>query len=134
MGSVSMGMASRKVLVVDDERTVKRLLEFGFTRAGYEIVTAADSAEGLELARTACPDYIMLNLATPRTAGCEMLHAVKADPATAGIPVVLVTDFGRDYDIFQGWLAGVSAYITNPVNVEDLSTLLQRIESYRNAA
>lgn len=120
--------------MVDDQSTVKRLLEFGFTRAGYDVKPAADSTEGLELARSWRPDYIMLNLATPRTAGYEMLHAVKAAPETAAIPVVLVTAAGHDDDIFQGWLAGVSAYITTPVNVEDLSTLLERIESYRSAA
>jgi len=129
-----MGMASRKILVVDDEPTVRRLHEFGSSRAGYDVRAAADSTEGLELAMSWRPDYIMLNLATPRTAGCEMLHAVKTAPETAAIPVVLVTAAGRDDDIFQGWLAGVSAYITTPVNVEDLSSLLERIESYRSAA
>jgi len=119
--------------VVDDEPTVQRLLESGFTRAGYDVRAAAESTEGLELARTWCPDYIMLNLATPRTAGCEMLHAVKAAPETAAIPVVLVTAVGSDEEIFRAWLAGVSAYVTTPVNVANLSTLLQRIESYRNA-
>ena len=129
-----MGKASRKILVVDDEATVRRLLESGFTRAGYDLRAAADSTEGLELAMSWRPDYIMLNLATPCTAGCEVLHAVKTVPEMAAIPVVLVTAVGRDDDIFQGWLAGVSAYITTPVNVEDLAILLERIESYRSAA
>lgn len=126
--------ANKTVLVVDDAPTVRRLRELSISRAGYEVIAAPGSAEGLELARTRRPDYIMLSITTPRMEGYAMLHAVKTNPETAGVPVVMVTARDRDEDIFEGWLAGVSAYITAPVDLEDLLLIFRRIESFRNAA
>lgn len=80
-----------KVLLVDDSKFLRIATERALARAGYEVSTAADGEHALEMARETHPDLILLDMLLPKMAGPDVLKALKKDPATAGIAVVVLT-------------------------------------------
>lgn len=118
---------AKKILVVDDERHIVRLVEVNLTRAGYDIVTAYDGIEALEKVKAEKPDMIVLDVMMPRMDGFEVLKRLQADPDTQDIPVIMLTAKAQDADIFRGWSSGVSSYLTKPFNPRELLTFVERI-------
>lgn len=117
----------KKILAVDDERHIVRLVEVNLQRAGYEVVTAYDGREALEKVKSETPDLIVLDVMMPYMDGFEVLKNLKADPATAEIPVIMLTAKAQDADIFRGWSSGVDCYLTKPFNPMELLTFVKRI-------
>src|SRR5262249_14768982 len=90
-GSISSGSTyGRSVLVIDDDPDARDLMRRFLAREGFDIVTAADAAEGLRLARQSRPTLITLDVIMPRMDGWAVLKELKSDPALAGIPVVMM--------------------------------------------
>jgi len=118
---------ARKILVVDDERHIVRLVEVNLQRAGYAVVTAYDGIEALEKVKAEKPDMIVLDVMMPRMDGFEVLQNLQANPATSEIPVIMLTAKAQDADIFKGWQSGVSSYLTKPFNPRELLTFVDRI-------
>jgi len=118
---------AKKILVVDDERHIVRLVEVNLTRAGYEIMTAYDGVEALEKVKADKPDMIVLDVMMPRMDGFEVLKRLQADAGTQDIPVIMLTAKAQDADIFRGWSSGVSSYLTKPFNPRELLTFVERI-------
>ncbi len=80
-----------KILLVDDSKFLRLATERALARAGYEVSTATDGEHALELAREQRPDLILLDMLLPKMTGPDVLKALKSDPATAGIAVVVFT-------------------------------------------
>jgi len=118
---------AKKILVVDDERHIVRLVEVNLTRAGYDVLTAYDGVEALEKVKEDEPDMIVLDVMMPRMDGFEVLKRLQADPDTQDIPVIMLTAKAQDADIFRGWSSGVSSYLTKPFNPRELLTFVERI-------
>lgn len=125
-------MPGKKILACDDERHIVRLIQVNLERAGYQVVTAFDGAEGLKKAETEKPDVIVLDVMMPRMDGFETLKRLQANPATREIPVIMLTAKAQDADVFRGWASGVSAYLTKPFNPLELVTFVKRILSGRD--
>jgi len=117
----------KKILAVDDERHIVRLVEVNLQRAGYEVVTAYDGREALEKVQSENPDLVVLDVMMPYMDGFEVLKSLKADPATAEIPVIMLTAKAQDADVFKGWQSGVDCYLTKPFNPMELLTFVKRI-------
>jgi two-component system alkaline phosphatase synthesis response regulator PhoP len=117
----------KKILAVDDERHIVRLVEVNLQRAGYEVVTAYDGKEALEKVVSEKPDLIVLDVMMPYMDGFEVLKKLKADTATAEIPVIMLTAKAQDADVFRGWQSGVDCYLTKPFNPMELLTFVKRI-------
>jgi DNA-binding response OmpR family regulator len=117
------GMADRKVrrvVVADDDPDIVDILTFNLMTAGYEVTSAADGMEALELVRASMPDLVVLDIMMPRMDGLEALAALKADEATKDIPVVMLTAKTSDNDQWAGWEAGADYYITKPFDLDEL--------------
>jgi CheY-like chemotaxis protein len=84
-----------KILLVDDSKFLRLAVERALSRAGYEVSTAADGEHALEMARERKPDVILLDMLLPKMAGPDVLKALKADAATAGIAVVVLTGLSQ---------------------------------------
>ena len=84
-----------KVLLVDDSKFLRIATERALARAGYEVSTAVDGEDALRIAREKHPDVILLDMLLPKMAGPEVLKALKKDPATAGIVVVVLTGLSQ---------------------------------------
>jgi two-component system alkaline phosphatase synthesis response regulator PhoP/two-component system response regulator VicR len=117
----------KKILAVDDERHIVRLVEVNLQRAGYEVVTAYDGREALEKVQSENPDLVVLDVMMPYMDGFEVLKNLKADPTTAEIPVIMLTAKAQDADVFKGWQSGVDCYLTKPFNPMELLTFVKRI-------
>jgi two-component system chemotaxis sensor kinase CheA len=100
-----------RVLVVDDQFTVRELQRSILEAAGYPVETAKDGREGLERVRRGDIDLVLSDLEMPEMDGLEMLAAIRADPATESLPVVIVTSRGSEEDRRKGAEAGADAYV-----------------------
>ena len=120
-------MAKKKILVVDDERHIVRLVQVNLEKAEYEVLTAYDGVEALEKVAADKPDMIVLDVMMPRMNGFDVLKKLQADPETQEIPVIMLTAKAQDADIFKGWSSGVSSYLTKPFNPMELLVFVQRI-------
>lgn len=83
---------ARKLLLVEDDRFLRRAAELALVQAGYSVVTAADGVAGLELARKERPDLVLLDLLMPRMSGLEVLAALRADEATRDLRVLILSN------------------------------------------
>lgn len=128
-------MAKKKrILVVDDEKHIVRLVQLNLERAGYEVITAYDGLEALEKVRSERPDMIVLDVMMPRMDGFETLQRLRANPETSEIPVIMLTAKSQEQDIFKGWQSGADCYLTKPFNPMELLTFVRRIfESLQEA-
>ena len=114
------------LLVIDDDRTTRELLEAEFAGRGYRVVQAVGGAEGLRLARQLRPDAITLDIVMPDVDGWSVLRSLKDDPELCGIPVVLVTVLG---DREMGYALGAAEFVTKPVHPARLAEVLARVAS-----
>ena len=117
----------RKILVVDDQKHIVRLVQVTLERAGYEVVCAYDGLEALEQVAKERPEMVVLDVMMPRMDGFEVLQRLQADPKLQTIPVIMLTAKAQDADIFKGWSQGVSSYLVKPFNPRELLTFVQRI-------
>jgi response regulator RpfG family c-di-GMP phosphodiesterase len=105
-----------KVLVVDDVPDNVKLLAFELADHGYEVLTAFDGLRALEVAGSARPDVILLDIMMPGIDGIEVCRRLKADAELHSIPVILVSALERQDDVVRGLDAGAHDYITKPFN------------------
>jgi len=125
-------MPGKKIMAVDDERHIVRLIQVNLERAGYQVVTAFDGPDALKKVESERPDVIVLDVMMPKMDGFEVLKRLQANPETRGIPVIMLTAKAQDADVFRGWASGVSAYLTKPFNPLELLTFVKRILSGRD--
>ncbi len=117
----------RKILTVDDEKHIVRLIQVNLERHGYEVVTAFDGREALTKVDEERPDLVILDVMMPYMDGFEVLQNLKRNPGTRDIPVIMLTAKAQDADVFKGWQSGVDCYLTKPFNPMELISFVQRI-------
>lgn len=116
-----------RVLVVDDEPNLRRLVEVQLARAGYEVETAENGAVALERVWSWRPDLVVLDVMMPGPSGFEVLARLKSDPQTADLLVVMLTARSGDDDIRHGWGEGADFYLGKPFNPEELRMVVDRL-------
>ena len=117
----------KKILAVDDEKHIVRLIQVNLERAGYEVITASDGKEALDKVASEQPNLVVLDVMMPVMDGFETLRSLKANPATRDIPVIMLTAKAQDADVFRGWQSGVDCYLTKPFNPMELLSFVKRI-------
>src|SRR4030081_1076807 len=101
-------------LIGEDESDVSLALKSVFSRAGYRVLTAADGVTALEMVRRWMPDLLVLDLNMPHMSGLEVCRAMRAEPAIADTPVMMVSGWGFSTDLEAGNEAGADDYIVKP--------------------
>jgi len=117
----------KKILVVDDEKHIVRLVQANLDRAGYTVVTANDGKEALQKVADENPDLVVLDVMMPYMDGFEVLQNLRRNPSTRDIPVIMLTAKAQDADVFKGWQSGVDCYLTKPFNPMELLSFVKRI-------
>ena len=112
-------MASR-VLVVEDEPDIRDLLAFHLERDGYQVTRATTGPEALRQLRAAPPDLVILDLMLPELDGLEVCRRLRADPATAALPVIMLTAKGDEVDRVVGLEMGADDYVVKPFSPKEM--------------
>ncbi|HET8811049.1 MAG TPA: response regulator [Gaiella sp.] len=115
------------VLVADDDPDILDLVRYRLERSGYEVATATDGAEAVRLAGELAPALAVLDVMMPSLDGLEATRRLRDDPATADIPVILLTAKAQDADVQEGFLAGADDYIRKPFSPRELSARVQAV-------
>ena len=116
----------KKILLVEDESAIQKTFGDVLTQEGYETLSALDGELGLELAKKEKPDLILLDLMLPKMRGFEVLKALKGDPGTKNIPVIVLTNLEATGDIEKALEAGATTYLVK-ANYS-LDEVVQRIK------
>ena len=114
-----------KILIVEDNEMNRDMLSRRLIRRGYEVVMAIDGEQGIAVARSECPDLILMDMSLPVVDGWEATRRLKAEPQTRKIPVIGLTAHAMAGDREKVIDAGCDDYDTKPV---ELPRLLQKIE------
>ncbi|NUP06520.1 MAG: response regulator transcription factor [Polyangiaceae bacterium] len=109
-----------RIVVIEDERDLQKVLEFNLRQAGHEVVTSLRGREGLEIARTSRPDLVLLDLMLPDLSGTEVCKTLKSDPRTRDIAVIILTAKGEEIDRVVGFEIGADDYVVKPFSVREL--------------
>ena len=120
-----------KILLVEDNEMNRDMLSRRLERKGFEVVIAVDGQAGVEMASSANPDLILMDLSLPVMDGWEATRRIKADAATQGIPVIALTAHAMSGDEQKAREAGCDDYDTKPV---DLKRLLEKIGKFLGSA
>ncbi|HUN08497.1 MAG TPA: response regulator [Aggregatilineales bacterium] len=115
------------ILVAEDEKDIRELINFTLMFAGHTVTTAANGAEAVELAPKVMPDLIMMDVRMPKMTGYEACREMKQNDTIKHIPVVFLSAKGQDEEIQTGISAGAVAYILKPFAPEDLTKQLAAI-------
>lgn len=118
----------RRILVADDDPVIRELLQFNLRAEGYAVEAVEDGIAACEFARTTSPDLVVLDVMMPGCDGLTALRELRADPATAHLPVVLLTAKATDEEVWQGWEAGADYYLTKPFDIDQLLTFLHYLQ------
>ena len=110
-----------KILVVEDEPSLQKLLEYQLKRIGHEIVVAPDGRQALALVNSDRSDLVLLDVMLPVMGGFQVLKAMQEDRSTSDIPVIMLSAKGQQHDIAAGIEKGVFDYITKPFNIPNLT-------------
>jgi DNA-binding response OmpR family regulator len=128
-----MSEDARTVLVADDDEDILELVSFRLERAGYEVLTARDGAAALATAQEREPDLAVLDVMMPGLNGYEVTQRLRADPATAQIPVILLTARVQETDVNRGFDAGADDYLRKPFSPQELRARVQAILARRSS-
>lgn len=119
-----------RILIVEDEASIVKLISIRLKRLGHDVVAAANGLAALETAREYLPDLILLDVMLPAMNGFQVLQQLKTDPATKSIPVLMLTARAHERDVVAGLEGGAEDYIVKPFSFPELlarvSTALAR--------
>ena len=115
------------ILVIEDDPDQRKLMERTLTTSGYRIITASDGQTGLESALAVLPRLIILDVMMPRMNGYQTARALKQNPATAAIPILMVTTKQEPADEFWSSQVGADAFLTKPVDITELIKAVGRL-------
>jgi len=108
------------ILVADDEPDIRELVQYNLEKAGYRVVTAREGAEALSRAQASPPDAVVLDLLMPVLDGLSVLRSLRSEPATADLPILLLTARGSEMDKLLGFEHGADDYLTKPFSPREL--------------
>ncbi len=125
----------RRVVYIEDEQEMIDLVRLILNRRGYEIIGANGGREGLDSVRQVLPDLVLLDLMMPDMDGWDVYQQMKADEATANIPVIVVTAKAQSIDKVLGLhIAKVDDYISKPFSPQELVDSVEKVLSHRQEA
>lgn len=111
---------TKKILIVDDEPNIVLSLEFMMKKEGFAVAVAGDGDAALEQVAAFAPDLVLLDVMMPKKSGYEVCQLLRADPARAGLKIVMLTAKGRETEVAKGIALGADAYVTKPFSTKDL--------------
>ncbi len=123
-----------KIMVVDDEPDAVELISFNLKAAGFEVISAGEGGSALKLARLHVPSLILLDVMLPEVDGLEVCKLLRRDPATAAIPIIMLTARAAEIDRVLGLELGADDYITKPFSPRELVLRVKKLLERRQTS
>lgn len=117
-GTIRLVMA--RILIIDDEHDIQEVLAYNLRNAGHEVDCVLEGREGMELVKKRRPQLILLDLMLPDILGTDVCRALKRDPETRGIPIMMLTAKGEEVDRVVGFELGADDYVVKPFSLREL--------------
>ena len=121
------------VLVADDDADIRDLVTFKLEQAGLDVVAVVDGQAALEQARARRPTLAVLDVSMPGLSGIDVCRMLRADPATAGMLIIMLTARVQEHDVEGGFSAGADEYVTKPFSPRELVSRIQALLSRTRA-
>ncbi|WP_435251137.1 response regulator [Streptomyces tendae] len=121
-----MPRASGRILVVDDNKVIRQLIRVNLELEGFEVVTAGDGVECLEVVHQVRPDAVTLDVVMPRLDGLRTAARLRADPRTRDLPIAIVSACTQ-YEVDAGFAAGADAFLSKPFEPAELIGLVRQL-------
>ena len=125
-------MPKQTILIVEDEPSLVEVLSYNLEKEGFEVLIATDGRQGLDKAKSAIPDLIILDLMLPSIDGLQVCAQLRSNPATQSIRILMLTARSEETDEVVGFNMGADDYVTKPILDENL--LIDAIERCLNPA
>jgi DNA-binding response OmpR family regulator len=119
---------SMQIVVADDDPVLRALLQMKLQAEGHSVTLTCDGDEALRVASTTPPELLVLDVVMPGLDGLEVTRRLREQPATASLPIVLLTGRDTDPDIVAGWQSGANYYITKPFVIEHLRYFIKTMQ------
>jgi two-component system phosphate regulon response regulator PhoB len=120
-------MASERILLIEDEPDIAEVLQYNLEKEGFQVEIQGRGDTGLEAVRRESPDLILLDLMLPGLGGLELTRLLKRDPATAHLPIVMLTARGEEVDRIVGLELGADDYITKPFSPREVALRIKAV-------
>lgn len=120
-------MSRHRILVVEDEKNIAKVVAYNLEREGYQVAAARDGEEALAKARKENPDLVVLDLMLPKVDGLEVCRQLKSDPRTARIPIIMLTAKTQEADRVVGLELGADDYVAKPFSVRELAARVKAV-------
>lgn len=117
----------KTVLIVEDEKDIRELLSFNCKREGFAVLETADGREAVALASANLPDVILLDLMLPGMDGLSVCKELQRQPATAAVPVIMLTAKGEEVDRIVGFEIGASDYVVKPFSMREVMLRIRAV-------
>jgi DNA-binding response OmpR family regulator len=121
-----------KVLIIEDDPATSRLVEYSLRHDGFQVVRAANGLEGIRMARSETPDLVILDVMLPGLDGYEICHRLKADAATARLPILMFSAKAQEIDRNTGLKVGADEYLTKPAAPADIVNTVRKLLAKRD--
>lgn len=118
-----------KILVIEDEELIRKVIDFRLKKEGYEVYQAKDGGEALELINKHRFDVILVDIMIPYVGGLEITQKVKSNPQTASTQIIVVSANGLENVILEAFALGADDFITKPFNLPEL---MMRVKKHIN--
>ena len=122
-----MSASRAKILIVDDDLDIREVVRDRLKAMGFEVVEASDGLQAMARLREELPAITLLDLQMPRKSGLEVLKAIKTDPRTHAIPVVILTSSREEQNMVEGYKLGANAYIQKPVDFDQFRQIVKQL-------
>ena len=119
-----------KILIIDDNQTLVKLMQEVLEREGYQTTMAFDGEEGLCKTKQDVPDMVILDLGLPKLPGEQVCKEIKKDEKTKNISIVMLSGRASEADKVIGKVIGADYYLTKPCNIGDLLNIAQTVQKY----
>ncbi|MDP2920347.1 MAG: response regulator [Dehalococcoidia bacterium] len=122
-----------KILVIDNEENLRKILQVNLTASGYEVITASNGEEGLALMEREKPDLVLLDIKMPGISGWEVLNILNSRPNLKDIPVIIMTAFLKSTEEARMKTTGVTGFLAKPFDVQELLDQVGKVHSNKKS-
>ena len=122
-----------RILIVDDEEHIVKMLQFKLSNLGHECITASDGGQALEKISTTKPDLVLLDVMMPKMDGFQVLQILRTQEETRELAVIMLTAKGQERDVTTGFETGADDYVVKPFSFPELIARINSILSKRKA-